>query len=123
MRKAHYKLVRDKIPEIIAKDGKIPKYTVITDPGKFERLLSIKLDEEVGELSVLMDSLKVDYFETKVAGEIADIYEVLFTIMDLYNIPPDLVQAYIDAKRNEKGGFSNRIFLEEVIDNEVHSEE
>ena len=43
------KLVRDRIPEIIQKSGKIPEYEVITDERVFENLLNQKLTEEVKE--------------------------------------------------------------------------
>ena len=97
------KLVRDKIPQIIAKSGKVAEYEVITDEKEFENLLHQKLLEEAQE-----------YVASGSAEEICDILEVLYAIMDMKKWDME----YIEDKRRDKvrrnGAFTERILLKAV---------
>lgn len=97
------KLVRDKIPEIIVKSGKIPEYEFIEDEKVFENLLNEKLMEEVKE-----------YLASGDVEEICDILEVLYAIMDIKKWD----MKYIEDKKKEKvrrnGAFAERILLKAV---------
>ena len=66
------KLVRDRIPEIIEKDGKRCEVEIVDD-GKALEYLYKKLQEEVDEL-----------LEDRNLEEIADVVEVLFAIAGKY---------------------------------------
>lgn len=97
------KLVRDKIPDIILANGKIPEYEFIKDDSLYHELLNQKLEEEVKE-----------YLESGSIEEICDILEVLYAILKAKNL--DI--SYIDAKRKEKnqsnGAFEKRILLRDI---------
>ncbi len=100
------KLVRDKIPQIIEKDGKRALIEVLDDES-FEPFLERKLDEEVKE-----------YHESKDAEELADILEVLITLAKLKGLSfADLVDLQT-KKAVKKGGFSKKIFLIAVCETE-----
>lgn len=93
------KLVRDKIPKIIKKEGKRPIIDILDDE-EFEIFLERKLDEEVKE-----------YHDSKEAEELADILEVLITLAKIKGLSfADLVELQTKKAVN-KGGFTKKIFL------------
>ncbi len=95
------KLVRDRIPEVIAADGRVAK-THVADDAEFLERLKEKLREETEELITDMDR-----------GEVADVLEVLDALCAFNGWSAEDVQA-IKAKKNaERGGFAGRIVLEE----------
>lgn len=83
--KIYNKLVRDRIPEIIAA-GKTCTYETLSDERYIE-LLSKKLLEEVSE-----------YLESGTVEELADIGEAMHAILDYKGIPLEEFQRV----RNEK---------------------
>lgn len=102
----HCKLVRDKIPEIIEKSGKNLTFKYLDDE-QFEIALERKLDEEVKE-----------YHESKDAEELADILEVVIALAELQGLNfADLVDLQT-KKAVKKGGFSKKIFLIAVSEDE-----
>lgn len=121
----HKKLVRDNIPSIIAAEGKTVKYRSLTDDQEFSNELLEKIGEETHELYyALVDffaaktKTDVDEDNTAVKEELADLFEVLYTIAELVGIDDvDLVSA-IDNKVSDRGSFSKRYFLEEVEEHE-----
>lgn len=104
------KLVRDNIPEIIARQGKKVTFRVLQDDEK-EQALKDKLIEEVQEL------LKADTRE-KVIEEMADVQEVLIALRSRYKIKLVEVQTVGVNKHAERGGFENGYFLESVEDDQ-----
>ncbi|MCQ2910803.1 MAG: nucleoside triphosphate pyrophosphohydrolase, partial [Clostridia bacterium] len=96
-------LVRDKIPEIIEKDGKKANIEIIEDDDRYVAELKKKLVEEVDEF------LKDESME-----ELGDVFQVMLAILKVggYNLG-DLCEI-ADAKEEEKGGFNKRIFLKSV---------
>jgi predicted house-cleaning noncanonical NTP pyrophosphatase (MazG superfamily) len=96
------KLVRDKIPEIIRADGKRLKSRVLSDEEHLEALLA-KVEEELKELR-----------EAKNAEELADLHEVLLAIGDALGIGRDELEKIRASKAAKRGGFQQKIFLEEV---------
>ena len=68
--KVYYKLVRDKIPEIILKDNELPT-TRILDDEEYIKELNRKLQEEVNE-----------YLEAENIEEMVDILEVIRAILE-----------------------------------------
>jgi len=94
------KLVRDKIPEIIRKNGEEPKIRIANDKEYWEKLKN-KLKEEVDE-----------YIESENEEELADIYEVLHAIYDLKKIDKNRLAEIRKNKSNERGKFEKKIILE-----------
>lgn len=93
------KLVRDKIPEMIEKEGYVPE-TEILSSRRFLSELDRKLGEEVDE-----------YRESGDIEEIADILEVLYSICDARGYSFDEIMKIKEDKKLKRGGFSKKIFL------------
>jgi len=97
------KLVRDRIPEIIEADGRVPERRTLTEE-EYDAALLAKLQEELTELARAAPADRLE--------EAADIYEVLLALIaQAGHSPDDLVRA-ADRKRAERGGFSGRVWLE-----------
>ena len=97
------KLVRDRIPEIIEASGRTPVVQVL-DADSYEEALLDKLLEEAQELG---DAAPEDRLE-----EAADVYEVLLAVADLLGVNFDGIVDRAEAKRAERGGFRDRLWLE-----------
>ena len=93
------KLIRDKIPEIIASKGAAAEITVLSDE-EYPSYLEAKLDEEVGE-----------YHRDKNAEELADILEVVFALADNMGCSQNELMDIYQRKHDSRGGFRDRIFL------------
>jgi predicted house-cleaning noncanonical NTP pyrophosphatase (MazG superfamily) len=98
------KLVRDKIPDILKSKGKEPLTHIAGDEEYYEKLLE-KLSEEVGEF------LKENTLE-----ELADILEVIYAIKD-YKFNDKNLEKMRKEKQYKRGGFKERIILDEVKEN------
>lgn len=101
-KRVYNKLVRDKIPDIIRADGKRLKSRVLDDAEHLEALIK-KLEEEVAELA-----------EARNTEELADVYEVLMALAGALKIEPGELEKVRRDKAAERGGFQQKIFLEEV---------
>lgn len=100
--KVYNKLVRDKIPEIIEADGKTCKTKILSDE-EYIAALETKLNEEVAE-----------YQADKNLEEMADVLEVLQAICVARGYSLDELETMRAKKAEERGGFSDKIFLEYV---------
>ena len=100
--KVYNKLVRDKIPEIIEADGKTCKTKILSDE-EYIAALETKLNEEVAE-----------YQADKNLEEMADVLEALQAICVARGYSLDELEARRAKKAEERGGFSDKIFLEYV---------
>ena len=101
----HYnKLVRDRIPEIVAASGKSCTTEILSDE-EFLRMLDAKLDEELAE-----------YHKDRNIEELADLLEVIraAAIARGYTLE-DLERARAE-KAAKRGGFEKRILLKTVVD-------
>lgn len=96
------KLVRDKIPDIIRADGKRLKSRVLSDEEHLEALLK-KLEEECQEL-----------IEARNVEEMADVHEVLNALAETLDITKEELEKVRAGKVAKRGGFQQKIFLEEV---------
>ena len=94
------KLVRDRIPEIIKSNGDVP-VTHIANDIEFEKALIAKLHEEVDE-----------FIRKPSVEEMADIVEVLRAILVQNGIDFSLFEEIMSRKREERGGFLQKIILE-----------
>lgn len=96
------KLVRDKIPEIIALDNGKAVIRKLT-PEEYRKALDEKLLEEVKE-----------YLDTGEVTELADIGEVIRAILEFRGVSfPDYERMRL-KKAEKRGSFKDRIFLIEV---------
>jgi predicted house-cleaning noncanonical NTP pyrophosphatase (MazG superfamily) len=101
----HYsKLVRDKIPQIIEAAGKTCTCSILTE-REYRALLDAKLNEEV-----------VEYQESGALEELADILEVIRAIAATRGSSIEEIEAIRQEKREARGGFEQRILLEDVFD-------
>lgn len=96
------KLVRDKIPEIIASTGKKATYRIL-DEAEYKEYLEKKLDEEVAE-----------FHESKSIEEIVDIIDILDCLLTAYGYTFEEFCFACENKSKERGDFEKRICLIEV---------
>lgn len=102
------KLVRDRIPEIITKQGKALS-TRVLDSAQFLNELRVKLQEETNEyLAAESDSEAIE--------ELADIMELLHTLAEAHGATVEQLEKVRAEKAEKRGGFKQRIFLIEVKD-------
>lgn len=99
------KLVRDKIPEKIEKNGEIAITRTLND-DEFKLYLEKKLLEEVKEV---IDGSKENKLE-----ELADLYEVLITYARIYKINLEDIINQAKEKNNLRGSFNKKILLIET---------
>lgn len=101
------KLIRDKIPEIMTAKG--VKYKVrALEQAEFTRALATKVVEEAAEVH---DAI---HDNAELVKELADLQEVLDTLMGENNITREQVLEMQEKRRNERGGFEKKLFLEET---------
>jgi predicted house-cleaning noncanonical NTP pyrophosphatase (MazG superfamily) len=103
----HGKLVRDRIPEIIASGGAKP-ITRVLDQDEYRLELRRKLQEEVAEFS-----------RSGRAEELADILEVAYALAAEQGLNRSQLERMRSHKREQRGGFKGRIFLVETVAEEA----
>lgn len=106
MEKVYNKLVRDRIPQIIRSSGKDCETEVMGDDG-YIIALKEKLVEEVQE-----------FIESGSIEEIADVLEVLYSILAFKKVSLDEIEIIRQQKKTERGGFDQKIKLLKVIENQ-----
>lgn len=99
------KLVRDRIPEIIENNGEEPIVRILEDEEYRTELIK-KLNEEYDEVVAASDE--------EVIEELADMLEVMESIAELHNKTLDDIILVKENKKNNRGGFSKKLFLEGV---------
>ena len=97
--KKYNKVIRDKIPEIIADSGKKCN-TKQLDDKSFLTELEKKLTEEVNE-----------YSESKDVEELADLLEVIYRISELRGVNSDELDKIRKNKAEKRGKFNSNLFL------------
>ncbi len=112
MKYTYNKLVRDKIPENINKlEGRKANYKVLND-YEYLQELDKKLFEEAHE-----------FIEEHSIEELADLMEVISSIVQAKNISMEEVEKARINKKNEKGGFYNKIYLIDVEQEQIDPRE
>ncbi len=102
--KIYNKLVRDKIPQIIEESGK--KFDIhFAEEEEYKALLEEKLEEEVSEFRT-----------AKNLEELADILEVLVGLAEGLGYTEWELFKMRDEKKEQRGGFEERIVLERVYE-------
>ncbi|MFF0306929.1 phosphoribosyl-ATP pyrophosphohydrolase [Streptosporangium sp. NPDC004379] len=99
------KLIRDRIPEIIEADGATAEVRVL-DESELVPALMAKLIEEADELRQAGPDERL--------GELADIYEVLAALTGALGLSEEQIREAARRKQTERGGFSRRLWLDEV---------
>ena len=102
MRIEYNKLIRDRIPEIIARDGKTYE-TEVMGLEEYQQALLTKVVEEAQEAAAAKpDKLKI---------ELADLMEVLQATLQAFEILPEEVQSIQQDRKANRGGFDKRLKL------------
>jgi len=105
----YHKLIRDRIPEIVKKEGKEP-HIHQADESEFRAALGDKLFEEAQEL----------YREWKdgdkagVLKEAADLLEIVRTMLGAYGLDLPTLMTTTEERREKRGSFEKRLILESV---------
>lgn len=97
------KLIRDKIPEVCLKNGKVAVTRELIEQ-EYEEFLLMKLREECDE-----------FVESGSVEELADILEVMNAIFQVKCISFKEVEELRLKKREERGGFDKRLLLIETV--------
>lgn len=105
----YHKLVRDKIPEIISKNGERADFRTL-DKDEYIKALELKLDAEVGE-----------FHESRDMEELADILEVVYALAEVHGCSKAELMSIYETKNEKRGGFQNRIFLISKHENETEN--
>lgn len=106
------KLVRDKIPEEINNvAGRKANFKVLDD-NEYMQELDRKLFEEVHE-----------FIEQHSVEELADLMEVIYTIMKIENIAIEDVENARKIKIDKKGGFKDKFYLINVEQEQIDERE
>ena len=99
------KLIRDRIPEIIAAQGKQYEVRVLND-AEYLTELEWKLQEEVEE-----------YIASGSGEELADLLEVILALATVHGLSQADLECLRLEKRAKRGGYERRLFLEKVVEN------
>lgn len=102
--KKYYKLVRDRIPEIISDSGKTCVTEILSEEA-YIKMLDAKLDEELAE-----------YHKDQNIEELADLMEVIYACAAARGYSVDDLEKVRKDKVNKRGGFKEKILLKEVIE-------
>lgn len=103
-KKSYYKLVRDRIPEIIEQSGKTCVVSVLSDE-EYLRKVDEKLNEELAE-----------YRADGSIEELADLMEVIYAAAKARGYTIEELETVRVNKAQRRGAFDKKILLKEVID-------
>ena len=101
-KKTYNKLVRNRIPEIIAADDRQCDTGILNNDAYRQALLA-KVVEEAQEVA----SAGAD----DISKEIADLYEVLDALLTAFELNKEAILFIQKKRREERGGFEKRIKL------------
>ncbi|WP_040225594.1 nucleoside triphosphate pyrophosphohydrolase [Bhargavaea cecembensis] len=104
----YHKLVRDRIPEIIEKDGKQPSVRTLNDE-EYMKELRKKLGEELEEYLAADNAVAA-------VEELADMLELIYATANAHGATPHQLDMIREKKAEERGAFDERIYLIEVVD-------
>ncbi|NMC35748.1 nucleoside triphosphate pyrophosphohydrolase [Candidatus Beckwithbacteria bacterium] len=106
MSKIYNKLIRDRIPEIIAQSGHKAIVSTLTKKA-FVKALKQKLIEEVQELNEAKT-------KRELVNELVDVQEVFDYLIKELHLSPSEFKKLQTKKRKERGGFEKQLQLEKV---------
>lgn len=100
------KLVRDKVPSLITKDG--GSYSLkLLSPLEHQNELTNKLFEEIKEYSEASE-------KAVAVEELIDIVELAYAAAKLHGYSPEQFDKLRQQKRKHKGGFEKGIYLHTI---------
>ena len=102
MRIEYNKLIRDRIPEIIDRDGK-QFTTKVMNKNEYHQALLDKLVEEADEARIATPE--------KLIIELADLLEVIDSLLEINGIDREYVMSIQNQRRFERGGFKKQLKL------------
>jgi predicted house-cleaning noncanonical NTP pyrophosphatase (MazG superfamily) len=97
--KVYNKIVRDKILEIIEKEGRKYNSRILSD-GEAAEMLALKIKEEADE-----------FIAAPSKEEMADLLEVIYSIAAKYGWDLDEIEKIRVEKNKKRGGFEKNIYL------------
>ncbi|HYV33626.1 MAG TPA: nucleoside triphosphate pyrophosphohydrolase [Candidatus Limnocylindria bacterium] len=97
------KLVRDRIPELIEKQGKTLQTRILED-DEYLKYLLIKMIEESTEL---LHSLE----KGNMQEELADVFEIIYAILKVKGWTIEQIIEVQKEKREKNGGFEKKILM------------
>ena len=100
----HNKLVRDKMPKIIEKTGKVCHIHTLTS------------DEYLAELDRKLNEECAEYQADKSLEELADMLEVMYAITEARGYSVEELEKVRAEKAEKRGAFIEKIYLESVDD-------
>ena len=112
MEQIYNKLVRDNIPNIIKNNNEEPIIRVLSDE-EYKKELEKKLLEEYNEVIESNSKARLE--------ELADMLEVISSLAQLEGANLEQVIELSKTKKEKRGSFDNKIFLEKVIKNELNN--
>lgn len=107
------KLIRDKIPDIIKASQKKCEIKILSHP-EYKEALKSKLIEEAQEV--------FNAKEENLSEEIADVYEVIESLIKAYNLDVQQIKKIKEDKANSKGKFEQKLKLISVTNHQNNSE-
>ncbi|WP_242311231.1 nucleoside triphosphate pyrophosphohydrolase [Bacillus cereus group sp. BfR-BA-01331] len=106
----HNKLIRNKIPQIIKNNGKTPTTRILPQ------------DEYINEVCKKTQEELTEYLEAKTKPdkleELSDLLELINALAEHEGTTLEEINAIRKKKAEERDGFSNRVFLIKVTDNQ-----
>ena len=102
------KLVRDRIPEIIERDGRKPETRVLNDADYMQELRK-KLGEELEEYLAADNAVAA-------VEELADMLELIYATAVAHGATPHQLDMIREQKAEERGAFEERIYLHKVAE-------
>ena len=100
------KLVRDKVPSLVTKDG--GSYTLqLLSPLEHQTQITKKLVEEIKEYSEAPS-------KEKALEELVDIVELIHAALKLHDVSVEQFEALRLDKKKRKGGFEKGIYLNSI---------
>ena len=102
MPNSYNKLIRDRIPEIIRRNGHVCELEIMS-AEEYGQALREKLIEEA------MEAASASGYD--LLTELADLYEVMNALMKINHIDFAQVRTIQEQRRAERGGFEQRIRL------------
>ena len=110
MKRRYGKLIRDNVPDIIRAHGEMPT-TRVMDTDEYRKELLYKLIEESEEAR---QAGYDDENKEELLRQLTDVAEVLDATLEAFGMTKEELAVAQSAKRAERGGFKERIFLESV---------
>ena len=100
------KLVRDKVPYLVAKDG--GSYSLkLLSPLEHQYEITKKMYEELNEYNVATS-------KDGAIEELVDIVELIYAAVKLHGLSIEEFEAIRSEKRQKKGGFEKGIYLHSI---------